>query len=58
MGVREILAGFMSEADPAVREIITKVLFAEQQKIDVEHPQLKKDVIDIIDAVARGEART
>ena len=57
MGVREILFEFLSEADPAVREIIGNVLLAEQRKIDIEHPRMKQDVIEIIDEVARAETR-
>jgi hypothetical protein len=57
MGVREILFEFLSEADPAVRDVIAKVLLAEQRKIDIEHPQMKRELIDIIDAAARAEVR-
>ncbi len=57
MGVREILFEFLSEAEPVVREIIAKVLLAEQRKIDIEHPQMKKELIDIIDAAARAEVQ-
>ena len=57
MGVREILFDFLSEADPSVREIISQVLLAEQRKIDIERPQMKQELIDIIDSAARSEAR-
>jgi hypothetical protein len=57
VGVREILFDFLSEADPAVREIIAQVLLAEQRKIDLDRPSMKKELIDIIDAAARSETR-
>jgi len=53
--VKEALRELFKDCDPAVREIITKVLRLEQEKISVERPRVKEDIERIIEAVTRQE---
>jgi hypothetical protein len=58
MGVREIQQEFLKTVDPAVREILSEVLMAEQARIDMKTPQgIKIEIKNIIDAQVKAEER-
>lgn len=55
--MKEALRELFKDCDPAVQEIITKVLLLEQEKISIERPRVKEDIDRIIEGVTRKELK-
>jgi hypothetical protein len=57
MGVYQILLEFLKDANPSVRGILTEVLLLEQRSIDLQRPQVKPQIKQIIDGQVRSELK-
>jgi hypothetical protein len=57
MGVKELLTEFLVEVEEPTRSILADVLLAEHRKLDMERPQLKSEIKEIIEARVHVESR-
>ena len=55
MGIKELLIEFLASVEEPTRGVLAEVLLAEQRKIDMERPQLKSEIKDIIEASIQAE---
>jgi hypothetical protein len=56
MGVLDLMRSYLVDLEPAVAKVLTAVILEEQRQIDMERPQIRGPIREIIDEQVRSKA--